>query len=222
MYKRQEYYLPDTNSSTFNVTVPTQINLDALGGEADRETTFTISGVLVDIMDTPLAGQTILLRENATDVALTTTTTDGNGRFSLNYYLPNDATLGPNVFDIIYNASGFYLASDTSSTWNVFSPVIVTVTLPEAMAVGDEVTINGTVSDNILQPVSSLDISLLVESLPIGNGTSNNSGGYLVNWLVDDRFQDGLNTLVVEVPAQGWYRFGTCLLYTSPSPRDVP
>ena len=57
------------------------------------------------------------------------------------------------------------------------------------MAVGDEVTINGTVSDNILQPVSSLDVSLLVESLPIGNGTSNNSGGYLVNWLVDDRFQ---------------------------------
>ena len=204
-----EYYLPDTNSSTFNVTVPTQINLDALGGEADRETTFTINGVLVDIMDTPLAGQTILLRENATDIALTTTTTDGNGRFSLNYYLPNDATLGPNVFDIIYNASGFYLASDTSSTWNVFSPVIVTVTLPEAMAVGDEVTINGTVSDNILQPVSSLDVSLLVESLPIGNGTSNNSGGYLVDWLVDDRFQDGLNTLVVEVPAQGWYRFGT-------------
>ena len=204
-----EYYLPDTNSSGFNVTVPTEINLDVLGGEADRETTFTINGVLVDIMDTPLAGQTILLRENGTDISLTTTTTDGNGRFSLNYYLPSDAILGPNLFDIIYNASGFYLASDTVSTWNVFSPVIVTVTLPEAMAVGDEVTINGTVSDNLLQPVSSIDVSLLVEGLPIGNGTSNNTGGYLVNWLVDDRFQDGLNTLVVEVPAQGWYRFGT-------------
>ena len=53
-----EYYMPSSATVDFNASVPTRSSLTATG-DADRETTMTIQGRLLDVVDNPLPNMTI-------------------------------------------------------------------------------------------------------------------------------------------------------------------
>ena len=54
-----DFYYPSSDSVNFTVAVPTKILLLTQGGQVDREDTLTVQGRLLDIVDNPLAGETI-------------------------------------------------------------------------------------------------------------------------------------------------------------------
>ena len=90
-----EYYLPSTATVEFNVSVPTKILLLTATGDADRDTTMTIQGRLLDVVDNPLPNMTIEIWLGGQ--WLTNTTTDEIGEFSAVHPVPADAPLGPVV-----------------------------------------------------------------------------------------------------------------------------
>ena len=80
-----EYYLPSSATVDFNVSVPTKILLTATG-DADRETTMTIQGRLLDVVDNPLANLTVEIWLGGQ--WLTNTTTDATGEFTAVHPVP--------------------------------------------------------------------------------------------------------------------------------------
>ena len=54
-----DFYYPSSDTVNFTVAVPTKILLLTQGGQVDREDTLTVQGRLLDIVDNPLAGETI-------------------------------------------------------------------------------------------------------------------------------------------------------------------
>jgi hypothetical protein len=201
-----EYYLPSSAILEFNVSVPTAIILIGSGGEVDRDSAMTIMGQLVDIVDNPLPNQQIDIYVKGEFV--TNTQTDSNGDFTAIYIVDKEATLGANEVIVRFNASGFYLESSANDTWYIFSPIVVNVSIGDQLSVGESTNITGSVKDNNLRGVAGLAITLVVEGIIIGNVTSAEDGTFNLQWIIDDRFADGVNLLSAIVPAQGWYRSG--------------
>ena len=201
-----EYYLPSSDTVEFNVSVPTKILLLTATGDADRETTMTIQGRLLDVVDNPLANLTIEIWLGGQ--WLTNTTTDDTGEFSAVHPVPADAPLGPVVLETRFTGTVAYLPSNASGLWEIFSPVLVTVDISSPVAVNQTVSITGSVVDNQLVGVPDHEVQLVVEGIVIATLTTDASGDFAFDWIVPDIFDFGNRTLVAEVAPQGFYRSG--------------
>ena len=201
-----EYFLPSSATVEFNVSVPTKILLLTASGDADRETTMTIQGRLLDVVDNPLSDMTIEIWLGGQ--WLTNTTTDELGEFSAVHPVPSDAPLGPVTLETRFTGTVAYLPSNASGLWEIFSPVLVTVDMSSPVAVNQTVSITGSVVDNQLVGVADLDVQLVVEGILIGTLITDSNGDFTFDWLVPDIFDFGNQTLVAEVAPQGYYRGG--------------
>ena len=201
-----EYYQPSSATVEFNVSVPTKILLLTATGDADRETTMTIQGRLVDVVDNPLPNMTIEIWLGGQ--WLTNTTTDEIGEFSAVHPVPADAPLGPVVLETRFTGTVAYLPSNASGLWEIYSPVLVTVDMSSPVAVNETVSITGSVVDNQLVGVANHEVQLVVEGIVITSLTTNEQGDFSFEWVVPDIFDFGNRTLVAEVAPQGYYRGG--------------
>ena len=201
-----EYYQPSSAMVEFNVSVPTKILLLTATGDADRETTITIQGRLLDVVDNPLPNLTIEVWLGGQ--WLTNTTTDELGEFSAVHPVPADAPLGPVVLETRFTGTVAYLPSNASGLWEIFSPVLVTVDISSPVAVNQTVTITGSVVDNQLVGVANHEIQLVVEGIVISTLTTDQNGAFTYDWVVPDIFDFGNRTLFAESPPQGYYRAG--------------
>ncbi|MED5567207.1 MAG: hypothetical protein VX382_05055, partial [Candidatus Thermoplasmatota archaeon] len=201
-----EYYMPSSASVDFNVSVPTKILLLTASGDADRETTMTIQGRLLDVVDNPLPNMTIEIWLGGQ--WLTNTTTDEIGEFTAVHPVPADAPLGPVVLETRFTGTVAYLPSNASGLWEIFSPVLVTVDISSPVAVNETVTITGSVVDNQLVGIGSHQVQLVVEGIVINSLTTDENGDFTFDWVVPDIFDFGNRTLVAEVAPQGYYRSG--------------
>ena len=201
-----EYYQPSSATVEFNVSVPTKILLLTATGDADRETTMTIQGRLVDVVDNPLPNMTIEIWLGGQ--WLTNTTTDEIGEFSAVHPVPADAPLGPVVLETRFTGTVAYLPSNASGLWEIYSPVLVTVDMSSPVAVNETVSITGSVVDNQLVGIPNHEVQLVVEGIVITSLTTNDQGGFTYDWVVPDIFDFGNRTLVAEVAPQGYYRGG--------------
>ena len=201
-----EYYQPSSATVEFNVSVPTKILLLTATGDADRETTMTIQGRLVDVVDNPLPNMTIEIWLGGQ--WLTNTTTDEIGEFSAVHPVPADAPLGPVVLETRFTGTVAYLPSNASGLWEIYSPVLVTVDMSSPVAVNETVSITGSVVDNQLVGIPNHEVQLVVEGIVITSLTTNDQGGFTFDWVVPDIFDFGNRTLVAEVAPQGYYRGG--------------
>ena len=224
-----EFYMPSSATVDFNVSVPTQILLITPTGEVNREDTMSVQGRLLDVVDNPL--QDLSIDIYLDDIWMTNVTTDATGLFTAVIPVPADAELGPISLDTRFNGTVFYLPSEASGTWTVFSQILVSVSVPSPLAVTDTTTITGSVLDNQLQPIEGHVVELKVDGFVLTQVTTGADGTYSYEWTVQDFFNFGDNLLEANVIAQGYYREGSanqsfflahrsCLLYTSPSPRD--
>ena len=201
-----EYYQPSSAMVEFNVSVPTKILLLTATGDADRETTITIQGRLLDVVDNPLPNLTIEVWLGGQ--WLTNTTTDELGKFSAVHPVPADAPLGPVVLETRFTGTVAYLPSNASGLWEIFSPVLVTVDISSPVAVNQTVTITGSVVDNQLVGVANHEVQLVVEGIVISTLTTDQNGAFTYDWVVPDIFDFGNRTLFAESPPQGYYRAG--------------
>ena len=201
-----EYYQPSSAVVEFNVSVPTKILLLTATGDADRDTTITIQGRLLDLVDNPLANLTVEIWLGGQ--WLTNATTDELGEFSAVHPVPSDAPLGPVVLETRFTGTVAYLPSNATGLWEIYSPVLVTVDITSPVAVNQTVSITGSVVDNQLLGVPNHEVQLVVEGIVIASLTTDESGDFSFDWVVPDIFDFGNRTLVAEAPPQGFYRGG--------------
>jgi len=202
-----EYYYPSNRVVNFSVSVPTQILLLTPGGDVDRESALTVQGRLLDIVDNPLSGQTIEIWLGG--VFLTNVTTDIDGQFTAVHPVPADAELGPLNLETIFAGSTFYLPSNSSGTWYIYSQILVVINIESPLSVGENTTIDGFVGDNQLAAISGMTVMISIEGIEIGNATTDANGNFSLFWLVPVYLDDGSHILTADVPAQGWYRTGS-------------
>ncbi|MED5290595.1 MAG: hypothetical protein VX778_00060, partial [Candidatus Thermoplasmatota archaeon] len=202
-----EFYLPSTATVDFNVSVPTQILLITPTGEVNREETMTVQGRLLDVVDNPLFEQSIDIYLNG--IWMTNVSTDETGLFTAVIPVPADAALGPVSLDTKFNGTVFYLPSEASGTWTVFSQILVSVSVPSPLAVTDTTTITGSVLDNQLQPIEGHIVELKVDGFVLAQVTTGADGTYSYQWTVQDLFNFGDNLLEANSIAQGYYREGS-------------
>jgi len=199
-----EYYLPSSATVDFNVSVPTKILLITGTGDADRETTMTIQGRLLDVVDNPLGNLTVEVWLGG--VWLTNTTTDASGLFTAVHPVPADAPLGPVALETRFIGTTAYLPSNATGLWEIYSPVLVTVEITTPVAVNETVTISGSVVDNQLTGVADHQVQLVVEGIVLSTVQTDAAGNFVYEWTVPDIFDFGDRTLFAEVAPQGYYR----------------
>ena len=200
------FYLPSSATGTFNVSVPTEVRLAISGGEVNREEMLVVNGSLVDIVGLPLDNRTVEVWLGG--VFLTNVTTDANGAFSVVYPVPADALLGPNTLVFEFRGETWWLPSNTSGTWNIYSHIGMTVSSVATAAIGDVVAINGTVGDNQLMPVSGHVVEIYVDGILIGQVITDETGFYSLDWAIQSNFDFGEHTILATSAQQGWYREG--------------
>ena len=201
-----EFYMPSSATVDFNVSVPTQILLITPTGEVNREDTMTVQGRLLDVVDNPLADLSVDIYLG--DVWMTNVSTDATGLFTAVIPVPADAVLGPISLDTRFNGTVFYLSSEASGTWTVYSQILVSVSVPSPLAVTDTTTITGSVLDNQLQPIEGHVVELKVDGFVLTQVTTAADGTFSYEWTVQDFFNFGDNLLEANVIAQGYYREG--------------
>ena len=201
-----EYYQPSFATIEFNVSVPTKILLITATGDADRETTMTIQGRLLDIVDNELPNMTIEIWLGGQ--WLTNTTTDENGLFTAIHPVPADAPLGPVALETRFTGTVAYLPSNATGLWEIYSPVLVTVEVPSPVAVNETITITGSVVDNQLVGIAGHEVQLIVQGIAITTLQTDANGDYTFEWTVPEIFNFGNNTLFAEAAPQGYYRAG--------------
>ena len=199
-----EYYLPSMDQVDFNVSVPTKILLLTPGGDVNREATMTIQGRLLDLVDAPLPNLTVEVWLGGE--WMTNVTTDANGTFTAIYPVPADAELGPILLETRFTGTTFYLPSEASGTWVVYSPIQVTVAMESPVAVAENITISGSVVDNQLLGIGGHTVDLTVEGILLATVVTDANGNFVFDWNVPDIFSFGNHTLEARAEAQGYYR----------------
>ncbi|MAI39755.1 MAG: hypothetical protein CMA09_00470 [Euryarchaeota archaeon] len=202
-----DFYLPSEAQVDFNVSVPTKILLLTASGTVDREASMTIQGRLLDIVDAPLGNLTVEVWLGGQ--WMTNVTTDETGLFTAVYPVPSDAQLGPVDLETRFTGTTFYLPSNATGIWDVYSPVLVTVNIDSPTAVGQNETISGSVVDNQLSGIPNHFVDLEVEGLVIATVQTDSLGDFTFLWAVPDTFAFGNNTLFANVDSQGFYRSGS-------------
>ena len=201
-----EFYMPSVDSVNFTVAVPTKLVLITTGGQVDREALLTVEGILYDLVDNTLPGETIEIW--LADQFLTNVTTDQDGRFTALYPVPADAELGPVLMEARYSGSTNYLPSNITGIWTIFSQIIVEVNIESQLATDQTTIIDGFVGDNQGNSLEGMAVFITIEGIAIGNTTTDANGNFTLNWTVPNIFSDGEHVVDVNVPAQGFYRAG--------------
>jgi transglutaminase-like putative cysteine protease len=202
-----DYYHPSSDIVAFNVSVPTKILLITPTGDVDREDSMTIQGRLLDLVDEPLPNMVIEIWLDGK--WLTNVTTDVDGMFTAVHAVPANANLGPLSLETRFTGTTFFLPSQESGTWNVFSKVLVTVEMPSPVAVSQNISITGSVVDNQLNPIFGHQVELNVEGVLIAIVTTDAQGEFSYDWTIPDIFSFGNHTMDAISPAQGFYRSNT-------------
>ena len=202
-----EFYLPSMANGSFNASQPTHIDILNGGGPIDREQLISTSGVLLDSVDRPVVNMTVGVWLDG--VFLTNVTTDSMGGFDIFYPVPADMTLGPVTMDVAFHGGNFHLASSAEVDWQIYSAVNVAIHPNEAAAIGDTITISGTVRDNLPSGwIAGHDVNIRVGNMLIGNATTDANGEWSLEWTIPTSTTLGSHEIEAYAPSQGWYRDG--------------
>ncbi len=202
-----EYYLPSTYTGLFNVTQTSQVVLTTPPGEIDRNELLLIEGMLTDGSGRVLPDRTLEVSMNGQ--YLTALSVDENGTFSLYIPVPPDMELGPRIVLISYQGEEFILGTNSSTIFTVYGPVSIEIDQPAAVAVGDPLSLSGSVKDNLPDGwLGNHSLQIFVDGVLIGITSSDENGQWSYLWTVSDFLEVGNHTLTVRAPEQGYHRLG--------------
>ena len=129
------------------MTQTSQVVLTTPPGEIDRNELLLIEGMLTDGSGRVLPDRTLEVSMNGQ--YLTALSVDENGTFSLYIPVPPDMELGPRIVLISYHCEEFILGTNSSTIFTVYGPVSIEIDQPAAVAVGDPLSLSGSVKDNL-------------------------------------------------------------------------
>ncbi len=200
-----EYYLNSSAEQFVNISVPTYITLLGGGGDVDREGLLIINGTLFDIVDNPLSNLTVEVWFD--NNWLTNITTDSEGNFQVYFPVPADSPLGSQMMEVRFTGSTFYLPSEANTSWNVYSAVNVALVLPTEIAINDDLTVQGTIRDNLPDGwLFNHTLEIRFNGTLLGNVYSDEDGVWSTVWTIPDNIGLGSHPVQIYSPAQGWYR----------------
>ena len=200
-----EYYLNSSSDYLVNISVPTKIVLIGGGTDVDREGLLVIDGVLFDVVDNPLGNQTLEVWFD--NNFLTNVSTDSLGAFQIFFPVPTDSPLGTQTMDVRFTGSTFYLPSEANTTWDVYSAVNIDLILPLEIAINDELTIHGTVRDNLPEGwIFNHSLEVRFNGTLLGTVYSDANGEWFIDWTIPENIGLGSHPIEIYSPAQGWYR----------------
>jgi len=111
-------YLEGSNDIV-TIVVQRPTNLSADPGVTTRDSTIALTGHLKDHLGLRVTDQTIRVFWDGLEVG--NTTTDGNGDWTLPYYLPANETLGIHNVTANFEGSTYHLASDAGGRWELWT-----------------------------------------------------------------------------------------------------
>ena len=210
-----EYYLPSQLLSSITVLVPTEVIIESSGDPINREQLMQVNGTLRDIAGVLLANRTLEVWFQGT--FLTNTTTDGQGRFTVLHPIAADQPLGPSQLLIRFNLSFadgdpdlLHLASQSSTSFAVYSPVDIDLILPARGVAGENVTIEGYVRDNrpdVFLPDHSVELHF--GGALVGQVTTDGNGHFIFILGIPQVMPLGDANVTVIAPGVGFHRQGT-------------
>jgi len=200
-----EYYLPSSSTTIFNVTQTSQVVLTTPPGEIDRNELLVIEGMLTDGAGRVLPNRALSVYMN--EQLLTGLNVDSEGNFSLFIPVPSDMPLGPRVVKIVFEGESFVLSSNSSSVFIVYSSTQVSISQPNAVAVGDNLILRGNIRDNLPNGyLSNHSLEIFIDGVLIGITSSDEDGDWSLSWEVSEFLDVGIHTIIVKAPQQGYYR----------------
>ena len=203
-----EYYLPSSHATEFNALQTSQVVLTTPPGEIDRNELLLIEGMLTDGSGRVLPNRNLEVSMNGQ--FLTGLSVDEDGTFSLYIPVPPDMELGPRVVLISYQGEEFVLGSNSSTIFTVYGPVEVSVVKPSSVAVGDSLTLRGTVKDNLPGGwLANHSLQIFVDGVLVGITSTDENGEWNYVWIVSNFLEVGNHTLTVRAPEQGYHRLGS-------------
>ncbi len=203
-----EYYLPSSHTMEFNATQTSQVVLTTPPGDIDRNELLLIEGMLTDGSGRVLSDRNLEVSMNGQ--FLTGLTVDENGTFSLYIPVPPDMELGPRVVLISFQGEEFVLGSNSSTIFTVYGPVEVSVVKPSTIAVGDLLTLQGTVKDNLPGGwLANHSLQIFVDGVLVGITSTDENGEWSYAWVVSDFLEVGNHTMIIMAPEQGYHRLGS-------------
>jgi hypothetical protein len=201
------YYMPSSDNDTFSVLVPTSITLTSAGGSVDRGDTIWLNGTLADIISIGLGNRDLVVNLNSN--FYTTASTDINGVFTIPIIIPKETPLGPADIQVVFGGEQFYLSSDANATWILFSPITITITTDESVAINENLSISGTIVDNNLDAVPFHSVLLEVDGMVIAQSViTDENGSFNLSWLAQG-LGIGEHLLTAYVNEHGYYREGS-------------
>ena len=192
----------------FNATQTSQVVLTTPPGDVDRNDLLLIEGMLTDGSGRVLSDRDLEVSMNGQ--FLTGLTVDENGTFSLYIPVPPDMELGPRVVLISFQGEEFVLGSNSSTIFTVYGPVEVSVVRPPTIAVGDLLTLQGTVKDNLPGGwLANHSLQIFVDGVLVGITSTDENGEWSYTWVVSDFLEVGNHTMIIMAPEQGYHRLGS-------------
>ena len=81
--------------------------------------------------------------------------------------------------------------------------------MPQTVAVGQNISITGSVVDNQLIAIPNHNVDLIIEGIVITSVITDSNGEFIFNWTMPDIFEFGNHTLFAYSESQGYYRANT-------------
>ncbi len=206
-----EFYWNSTDpipDQEFDVYVPTDIIIiTPQGSQVDRGSDLIINGTLVDIQNRLLPGRTmqVFVGENDGSADYFVTTNE-YGVFTISLRVPEDQQLGELDITLRFDGDDYNLSSESVSSWYVYSTTTVTIGELSPQTLGDDITITGTIFDNLDVPLNEHQLRIIVDGIEIGIINSSSDGTWSFVWTIPSGTDWGEHTVGVRAPGQGYYR----------------
>ncbi|MFC1925255.1 transglutaminase domain-containing protein, partial [Chloroflexota bacterium] len=184
-YAGTGYFQTSSDLSTIRVYGPPTLSLN-VPENADINDTIDIQGNIHDEFHNNLANMTIdIMLDDMTNppVLLGQPTTDTNGNFTLPHTF---TTEGDYVIKTLFNGSGYYPATDASSSITILIPTSITVSLPQELKIDSETTIQGILKDVYDNPLPNHVIFLQNGGDHIATVLTAEDGTYTRNYTFRD------------------------------------
>ena len=200
-----EFYLPSNSTVEYNATQNSQVIITTPPTSVDRNDLLLIEGRITDGIGRVLPGRSVSVSIEGNFV--TDSVADNEGNFSVFLPIPSDMELGPRVVRAAFLGEIFVLPSNGSTVFTVYAPTTISLDQISPAAVGDKISITGTVSDNLPGGfIPNHTVELAVDGVFIGATLTDQNGSWNLQWTVPDSLEVGNHTVRVTVPQQGYYR----------------
>jgi hypothetical protein len=200
-----EFYLPSTDTSEYNATQTSQVIIVTPPSSVDRNDLLLIEGRITDGIGRVLPGRVVSIYIEVNFV--TDAAADQEGNFSVYLPIPSDMPLGPRVVRAAFLGEVFVLPSDGSTVFTVYAPTTLSMDILPAAAVGDQISIRGSVKDNL--PDGFLEnhtVEIMVDDVFIGVTLSDENGSWEIIWNIPEALTVGNHSILAAAPQQGYYR----------------